>query len=314
VITNQTPMGALRAPKNALYSIIFIFLLISLSCATMSPVDNAREIPAASSQIATIIPKWQPIAFNNSHSGVYYFPGKNTRPRIDFWALRIDLQNPDLFIVVRGGQSSVPTTSTRVTSFVRDNGLLAGINATPFDYISVTEGKAINNIGIVISDGVVIAPPHTDYYALVFDADGKVSIIKQAEMDLIENIHNAIGGFHGILKNYQLTDRALGSEARHPRSAAGICTEGKYLYLLVVDGRRKGSIGTTEAETALILRALGAVDGINFDGGGSSTLAVLYPDGKVRPVNTPIHGGIHGMERAVAGCLGVRILANNYKN
>jgi exopolysaccharide biosynthesis protein len=75
---------------------------------------------------------------------------------------------------------------------------------------------------------------------------------------------------------------------------------------VVIDGRRAGSVGATEAETALLLRALGAADGINFDGGGSTALALRYPDGKIRTVNTPVHGGVVGSERAVAGCLGIQ--------
>ena len=60
-----------------------------------------------------------------------------------------------------------------------------------------------------------------------------------------------------------------------------------------------------DMETAMLLRALGAHDGINLDGGGSSSLALRYPDGKVRVANTPVHGGVPGRERAVAGCIGV---------
>ncbi|MDR3020602.1 MAG: phosphodiester glycosidase family protein, partial [Treponema sp.] len=99
--------------------------------------------------------------------------------------------------------------------------------------------------------------------------------------------------------------RTFERKERHPRSAAGISADGNTLYLIVIDGRRAGSIGGTENETALLLLALGAYNGINFDGGGSSALALRYPDGKTRAANTPIHGNIPGQERAVAGCLGI---------
>ena len=91
---------------------------------------------------------------------------------------------------------------------------------------------------------------------------------------------------------------------RHPRSAAGISADGSHLYLLIIDGRRTGSIGATEYETALLLRSLGAWDGLNLDGGGSSALALRGRNGKVRTVNTPKHKFIAGVERAVAGCIG----------
>jgi len=68
-------------------------------------------------------------------------------------------------------------------------------------------------------------------------------------------------------------------------------------------------MGAAEEETAALLLSLGSWNGINFDGGGSSALALKYPDGKVRVVNTPVHKVIPGQERAVAGCLGIRIVS-----
>jgi hypothetical protein len=93
---------------------------------------------------------------------------------------------------------------------------------------------------------------------------------------------------------------------RHPRSAAGLSEDGKTLYLLVIDGRRLSSVGATEEELAMILKQLGAWNGLNLDGGGSSVLALRFPDGKVRAVNTPIHNRIPGMQRGVATCLGLK--------
>jgi exopolysaccharide biosynthesis protein len=90
---------------------------------------------------------------------------------------------------------------------------------------------------------------------------------------------------------------------------------GRVLYLLVIDGRRLGSIGATERETGLLLRVLGAEDGILMDGGGSSALALDFGgSGKILPVNKPVHGGIIGRERAVATCVGVRIHPMNAKH
>ena len=53
-------------------------------------------------------------------------------------------------------------------------------------------------------------------------------------------------------------------------------------------------MGATEEEIGIILKRLGACDGLNFDGGGSTALVLRYPDGKARPVNTPIHGLVPG--------------------
>lgn len=61
---------------------------------------------------------------------------------------------------------------------------------------------------------------------------------------------------------------------RHPRTLAGVRADGT-LLLVVVDGRNPDvSVGATFAESARILRSLGAVEGVNLDGGGSSTMVV----------------------------------------
>ena len=61
---------------------------------------------------------------------------------------------------------------------------------------------------------------------------------------------------------------------RHPRSAIASLADGRVL-LLVVDGRQpERSVGMTLDELARVLIELGAVDAINLDGGGSTTLVV----------------------------------------
>ena len=251
---------------------------------------------------------------NSTDDNVFlaYYAGRVLRPRIEFNALRVDLTNPELRILAAGsGHSGDPVDgkflSAKVSTFVRNNNLVAGINALPFDPVSGKEGETRTNIGIVITGGEVISPPYAKFDALAFYAGGAAAIIAQSAIPS-DTLH-AVGGFHRILEGNELVPRVLNAEARHPRSAAGISPDGRYLYLLAIDGRRPGSIGSTEAETALVLKALGAGEGINFDGGGSSALVLRYPNGKIRAANTPIHDLIPGRERAVAGCLGIGITA-----
>ena len=293
------------------FTIFFVFLSLQLliSCSTVSPVSLEREKPAVFVSVEGVEPLWQDLA-----QGVGYFCGKIVSPKMEFWALRIDLSLAG--IVVRDGAGHLlgeeiadnkTALSVKVSSFVRDNGLLAGVNAVPFDVVSSRERRPIQNMGIVVSEGKLLAAVNPRYDALVFYKDGRAAIVRQSAIlpELIEEIENALGGFHRILSEGEAAERTLHGVTRHPRSAAGISAGGGYLYLLVIDGRRPGSLGATERETALLLRSLGCEDGINFDGGGSSTLALRFPDGKVRTVNTPIHGQIPGRERAVAGCIGV---------
>jgi hypothetical protein len=300
----------------------FIFWLpfcVFLSCASLSPVDSGPEKPVMAASPETVVPQWRPFAENLS-SGLSYFAGATKTPRLEFRALRIDLADPGIQIVVRAGAAGPGsgTRSTRVSSFVRDNKLLAGINATPFDPVSAREGETRTNVGIVVSGGVTLSAPNPRYHALVLYQNGGAAIVPQAELRALpggaaaggdgEIILDAAGGFHLILQGGSLTERALNSKPRYARSAAGLGAEdSKFLYLLVIDGSRPGMAGAAEGETALLLRALGAKDGLNLDGGGSSALALRFPDGAVRTVNIPAHGGIPGRERAVAACLGVGV-------
>lgn len=71
-------------------------------------------------------------------------------------------------------------------------------------------------------------------------------------------------------------------ETRHPRTAVAKLKDGKFL-MMTVDGRQPGvSVGMTLQELAEYLFSLGAVDAMNLDGGGSTT---MFLDGKV--VNKP---------------------------
>jgi hypothetical protein len=292
-----------------LAAVLSLAVIIFSSCATISPLETGRQRPVSAKSPETVSPQWLPFA-RDTTTALDYFAGKTERPLLEFHALRVDLWDPDLQIRAAGGgldknDEDGIFRSTKVSSFVRSRGLLAGLNALPFDPVSGKEGESRTNVGLVIAEGLMLSPPHTAFDALVFYTDGSTAIMPQSQIESAEGIVNAVGGFHRILEGGSISENRASRKERHPRSAAGISPDGRYLYLLVIDGRRPRSIGSTEAETAVILKQLGAQEGINFDGGGSSALALRYPDGQVRVVNTPIHSGIPGRERAVAGCLGV---------
>jgi hypothetical protein len=93
-----------------------------------------------------------------------------------------------------------------------------------------------------------------------------------------------------------------------PRTALGINRNGRYLYLVVVDGRQPFySQGATFVELAELLRKQGAYVAMSMDGGGSATLVVEGQAGTPRILNTPIDNYIPGRERPVGNHLGVYI-------
>lgn len=73
---------------------------------------------------------------------------------------------------------------------------------------------------------------------------------------------------------------------RHPRSAVAIAADHKRLALVLVDGRSKKSVGISLGDLADFLAHLGAYEGLNLDGGGSSALGVKI-GGVVEIMNQP---------------------------
>ena len=128
--------------------------------------------------------------------------------------------------------------------------------------------------------------------------DGDVITVKMAitttdkESPLNPNIREMIGGNAMILQNGILTERNTNdgyNNVPYPRTSVGASKDGRWLYLLVVDG--KGQFrGATTGEVAQILKFYGADDAVGLDGGGSAEMIVSkkvvnWPaDGRERPV------------------------------
>lgn len=150
-----------------------------------------------------------------------------------------------------------PLTRYRVTS-IADN-----LSAqAPGYYLAIGPG-ALNTVGVPNPGDVVVA-------------GGDLSPIA------LDDIAAAIGGGPLILHDGAWFDDPSGPnggefDKRIPCSGAAIASDGR-VFLVEVDGRQPSlSVGLTRHEFAALLRALGAVEAMAFDGGGSSTLVVRRP-------------------------------------
>ncbi len=93
-----------------------------------------------------------------------------------------------------------------------------------------------------------------------------------------DRVVHAVGGGPRLLAGGQVAGGegfpGTLADRRHPRTAIGVLSDGR-IVLLVVDGRQPPhSLGMTLLELAMEMRRLGAVDAMNLDGGGSSTMVV----------------------------------------
>jgi hypothetical protein len=99
-------------------------------------------------------------------------------------------------------------------------------------------------------------------------------------------VADSIGGYPLLLRDGEIMVTRCWAYLcyRHPRTAIGVDDAGRVL-LVVVDGRRRASVGMDLVQLANLMRRLGAVSALNLDGGGSSTMVVR---GKVK--NRPSDG------------------------
>lgn len=101
-------------------------------------------------------------------------------------------------------------------------------------------------------------------------------------------IHQLIGGSNDIIMQNGVLVQDW--QELHPRTAVGFNADSTRLFFVVVDGRQDISVGATLKDLMGIFLALGAVNAMNLDGGGSSCMVVndevinSPSDGNVRPV------------------------------
>lgn len=181
-------------------------------------------------------------------------------------------------------------------SFVSLVGATAAING---DFFSYADHRPI---GLAIGAGAPWSRDTDRFGAFLFGAD-RVALPPQS--DVLDPppawALGAVGGYPVLVEGGSVVSAPVAAPShcteRHPRSGLALSADGRTLWLVVLDGRRSGSVGATCAEFAAQLVALGADRALNLDGGGSSAL-VLSGRGAI---NTPSDGA----ERIVSNHLAV---------
>ena len=234
------------------------------------------------------------------------FTLKSPRP-LKLYAVKVDLTHPGLYLVMTppdkdwgkpmpdDPKTKINTLRTRVSDFAAQryqegHDIRLAVNASPWGpWKAPFTHKYGGNIGLAMCNGKVVGLPRKGRPAFIERTNGEFAFIDVKEGDSTAGIKNAVSGFQFVLRDgKQVCNNSM---VLHPRTFYGLSKDNKTLYILVVDGRQKGySEGFALCEGAKFLTYLGADDGLNMDGGGSTTL-VTCRNGKSEIVNTPPGAG-----------------------
>ena len=174
---------------------------------------------------------------------------------------------------------------------------LATTSASKIDTTYYIAGKSKGNVSATNATSVAIATKDLEVANLI-DSGANVRVYKTlagewAEYSTIigcpaQTLKDGVIQTVEEIKDYGYDHVNL----RHPRTAIGFKEDGT-VYIMVIDGRQpeKGMDGVSERENALALKQEGCVAAFNFDGGGSSTFAVLI-NGELTVTNSPSDGGL----------------------
>lgn len=246
--------------------------------------------------------------------GVTYLRRDLTTPRpLVVHVLAIDMQLPKLEFLVTPSSNNTDVLCTRTTSqFLEEFKLHAAINGGYFSYLDAGNfppkktcpngGDPVRISDYAASRGKVYSPKKTAQPVIHIGKKNQVQFNKEPGQ-----VFNAVSGDRLVVVDGKVV-KNLAAQIPNPRTAAGLNKNGRWLTLMVVDGRQTGySEGVTFPELAELLISYGVHTGANMDGGGSSAMVIRGVDGKARVLNSPIEMNQPGRERPVGNHLGLFI-------
>ncbi|MFM8572029.1 MAG: phosphodiester glycosidase family protein [Pirellula sp.] len=251
----------------------------------------------------------KPLEHNNTTwklpVGVRYEHKIRQEPRpLHIHVLEIDTSVPGLaFAVVPGEDPDADGPAEVALAHPRDLakkvGAIAAINTAAWAMLTDPQtgkkpgyivGGAADIAGWVSTADRMVSPPQAGYWSVWMDQSNRLGLgMIASEQDLKDKgiqAKWAVSGFRGILQDSKVLVEP--SETRHPRTAIGLSSDSKKFVWLVVDGRQKGySEGVSEEELAKLLVECGCSEGINLDGGGSSSMWVRDEKSDLKVANRP---------------------------
>ena len=267
------------------FPVILLWLALALSVSGCSKSKEGpkqeQEQPSISEQLQSLpfVATLEKAEHRQLVAGVdlYEVAFKNsTESPYALFILRIDLKRDDLTLRTLTPKDEPEFGLQRVLDMAKlvnssSRRVVAAVNGDFFEWTGKPWGPVVKDGNIIKGD---FNAPDRNYFAIHQDKTLSIGgpgnfITGRATID------QAIGGLERTLRSGSLSSHP--NTERHPRTLVGY-TANKEVYLVVVDGRRSGySGGFTHNEGGQLLKALGAVESLNLDGGGSTTLVIEDP-------------------------------------
>ncbi len=280
----------------------------------------------AASPASIIVNPWVPIFKGIDHATGQMIPDGIDLQLQAINAMRIDLRDPDLQMFSDPPCANCPfgyeTLGLTTSGFLKAYGVQAAVDANFYSpCCSATPGTPMDVIGLSISKGRVVSAQEgpLDSSNVMFTTNKQVFMFgtnwnAATGMPIRNNtgIYTAVSGHYPLVTNgvnfayiyTNATDPYI--HQPQPRTAVGVSQDGRYLYLVTIDGRQSGSNpGALDQETGDWLLRFGAYNGINLDGGGSTTMVMADCYGNPIELNVPSDVLARGAERVLGNHLGV---------
>ncbi len=231
---------------------------------------------------------------------------------LDMHIIKISLSDPGISFAVTESNdpnntaSSYDTKAETTLEYIDRVDAQIGTNANFYDLGGIDPFTLNTEVrGLAASNGNVYSPWEDYLYGVNISASNEASLVQST--DPPDSLYyNAVSGGPLLVENGNNVAQDGDPSSlnyRAARTAIGL-TANNQLLLFTVDGRQPSySVGMTLTEVATVLDEFGAIDAVNLDGGGSTTLAFCAPSCGL--VNRPFSQTFGPGDRPVGNSLAV---------
>ena len=262
----------------ALILVAAIAVLLFAGCATAGAGGRAEQEPAeaqaASPHIEAALAAARSPLWKELLPGIWTAELPAASCGTEFAAVKIELKAVSIAASLPEGESEDGAffAGEFAGDFAARTGAAIAVNMTPFS----KKGGKLFPSGIYINSGTLVSPPDERYAAIFFFRDGGAAIAPFQDeriLPLVEEAEFAFGGFWVVLEDGELVDFP---NIRNSRMVLGLDSAGETLFILAAakSSLLGSSTGISYPEGAALIKALGAENAIQMDGGSSTCLAV----------------------------------------